>query len=143
VLLELRVAEAGADGAQGVGVEGEEGAALAEARVEAHAEREEHVFELPVREGSEAVVVEECEVLDEEGAEEAGAQGVDAEGHGVGEDVPDLLLHDAGDRLGAAAVDAPGRPPSSAPGRPPSSVPGRPPSSAPGRPPSSALRTSS
>ena len=104
MLLELRRAEAGADEAQEVGVEGEEGAALAEARVEAHAERQQHVFELPVCKGGEAVVVVEREVLDEEGGDEAGAQGVDAEGHGAGEGVPHLLLHDARQGRGVVAV---------------------------------------
>lgn len=105
MLLELRRGEAGADVAEGVGVEGEEGAALAEAGVEGHAEGEEHVFELPVREGSEGGVVVEREVLDEERGDEAGAEGVDAEGHGAGEGVPDLLLHDADERLGVVAVE--------------------------------------
>jgi len=109
VLLELGRAEAGADEAKGVGVEAEKRAVLAEAGVHAHAERQQHFLELPVRERGEAVVGVEREVLDEEGGDEAGAQGVDAEGHGAGEGVPDLLLHDARQGRGAVEVGRAGR----------------------------------
>ena len=95
MLLELGCAEARTDEAQDVACDGEEGAELAEARVQAHAQRQEDFTELFVCQGRELPVVVKGEVLDQERGDEARAQGVDAKGHSARERVSDFLLHDA------------------------------------------------
>ncbi len=65
MLLELGGAEARAGEAQDVGGEREQRALLAEARVQAHTQRQEDVLELIVREGGEVLVVVKGEILDE------------------------------------------------------------------------------
>ena len=95
MLLELGCAQARTDEAQDVACDGEEGAELAEARVQAHAQRQEDVPELFVCQGRELLVVVKGEVLDQERGDEARAQGVDTERHSAREGVPDFLLHDA------------------------------------------------
>ena len=94
VLLELRGAEACAGEAEDVAGEGQQRAVLAEARVQAHAQGQEDLPELLVCHGRELLVVVKGEVLDEKRGDKAGAQGVDAEGHGPGERVSNFLLHD-------------------------------------------------
>lgn len=96
---DLRGAEARADGLEEVGVEGEEGAARAEAGVLAGVEREEDAAVLRGREGGEVGVVVQREVLDEECGDEARSEGVDAEGYVAGEGVVNLLLHDVDEVL--------------------------------------------
>ena len=99
-----------ADGLQQVVVEREQGAARAEARVRAHAEREQQGAELAVGEGCEVAVVVEREVLDEQRGHEAGAERVDRERHRAGEGVAHLLVHDVDElRLGLGARPASAR----------------------------------
>lgn len=67
---------------------------FAETGVRPHAEAEEERAKLGVCEGSEVVVVVEGEVFDEQGGHKPRAQGIYTEGHGPGERVANLLLHD-------------------------------------------------
>jgi len=95
VLLELGCAEAFAYEAQDVACDWQEDAALAEARVQAHAQRQEHFPELLVCKGCQVLVCVKCEVLDQERGDKAGRQGVDAERHSSRERVSNFLLHAA------------------------------------------------
>ena len=83
MLYELRGGELRAHALQHVVLQGEQRTALPEARVQTHAQSEEECAELPVRESGEVAVVVEREIFDDEGGDEAGAQSVDAEGHGA------------------------------------------------------------
>ena len=80
-----------------------QGTVFAEARVQGHTEAEEEGAELRVGECREVAVVVEGEVLHKQGGHEPRAQRVNAEGHGSGERVPNLLLHDLGEAIRVGA----------------------------------------
>ena len=94
VMSELRCAEARAHAPQELIVHAEPRALQAHALVQAHAQRQQNVFELQMREHCEISVVLKREIVDQERGDEARTQRVDAEGHGAREGVSHFSLHD-------------------------------------------------